>query len=108
MVYVLSATELSGSPKNFPRVCLTQHSIPSTIYYQMTSKAQIRRPRSYASEPYNLTQRDAARFLKLSLSTIGRYVREGKMPHVRLNNRTVRFRMSELVEFAERSKSKVA
>ena len=59
---------------------------------------------SGVSEPYNRTKRDAAAFFGVTIWTIDRYVIDGKLPHVKLNNRLVRFRLSDLIDFAERQR----
>lgn len=52
-------------------------------------------------ERYDKTKRFAAEFLAVSVFTIDRYVLDRKLPHIKLNNRLVRFKLSDLVAFAE-------
>ncbi len=55
-------------------------------------------------EPYDKTKRDAAEFLGVTVWTIDRYMKSRNMPHIKLANHLVRFRSSDLVEFAERQR----
>ena len=55
-------------------------------------------------EPYNKTKRDAAQFLGVTVWTIDRYIKERKVPHIKLNNHLVRFRISDLIQFAEKQR----
>ncbi|HZF24003.1 MAG TPA: helix-turn-helix domain-containing protein [Burkholderiales bacterium] len=57
-----------------------------------------------AADPFDKTKRDAAEFLGVTVSTIDRYVRKRKVPHIKLNNHLVRFRISDLVKFAEKQR----
>ena len=57
-----------------------------------------------SSEPYNLTKRDAARFFGVSPYTVDRYVLDRKLSFVKLNGKLVRFRLSDLVAFAEQQR----
>jgi len=43
-----------------------------------------------------LTQQEAARYLKVSLKTLRRLVREGRLPEVRLGPRLPRYRVRDL------------
>jgi len=43
-----------------------------------------------------LTQQEAARYLKVSLKTLRRLVREGRLPEVRLGPRLPRYRIRDL------------
>jgi hypothetical protein len=57
-----------------------------------------------SQEPYDKDKRFAAGFLGVSRFSIDRYVCKRKLPHIKLNNRLVRFRVSDLVSFAERQR----
>lgn len=65
--------------------------------------AQIKpdKARSSNAEPYDLTKKDAAAFFGLSIWTVDRYIVDRKLPFIKLNNRLVRFRLSDLIRFAE-------
>lgn len=56
------------------------------------------------TDPYNLTKKFAAEFLGVSQWTIDRYVLDRKLSHVKLNNHLVRFRLSDLIQFAEKQR----
>jgi excisionase family DNA binding protein len=57
-----------------------------------------------AAEPYDKTKQDAAKFLGVTVWTIDRYIQKRKVPHIKLNNHLVRFRLSDLVQFAEKQR----
>jgi excisionase family DNA binding protein len=57
-----------------------------------------------AQDPFNKTKLDAAEFLGVKVATIDRWVIDRKLPHIKLNNRLVRFRLSDLVQFAEKQR----
>jgi predicted site-specific integrase-resolvase len=57
-----------------------------------------------SAEPYDKTKRDAAAFLGVTVWTIDRYIKKRKVPYVKINNYSVRFRLSDLVQFAERQR----
>jgi len=45
-------------------------------------------------EPYDKDKNFAAAFLGVTVFTIDRYVIDRKLPHIKLNNRLVRFKLS--------------
>lgn len=50
-----------------------------------------------------MSRREAAKFLGISLTTLGEWVRNGALPvPVELSERNQRFRKSDLMEFAKR------
>ena len=50
-----------------------------------------------------MSRREAAKFLGISLTTLGEWVRNGALPvPVELSERNQRFRKSDLLEFAKR------
>jgi predicted site-specific integrase-resolvase len=55
-------------------------------------------------EPFDKTKQDAARFLGVTVWTIDRWIMAQKVPHIKLNNHLVRFRISDLVKFAEKQR----
>jgi excisionase family DNA binding protein len=55
-------------------------------------------------EPYNLTKVDAAAFLGIKVPTVDRWVKDRKLPHIKLHGRLVRFRLSDLSKFAEQQR----
>jgi hypothetical protein len=55
-------------------------------------------------EPYNKTKRFAADFLGVELCTINQYVSRRQLPHIKLNNKLVRFKLSDLIRFAEKQR----
>jgi predicted DNA-binding transcriptional regulator AlpA len=52
-------------------------------------------------EFYDKDKRFAAQFLGITIWTVDRYVHLKTLPHIKLNNRLVRFRLSDLIAFAE-------
>ena len=54
-----------------------------------------------APEFYDRDKRFVAQFLGLSPFTVDRYVLAGEIPHIKLRNRLIRFKISDLVKFAE-------
>ncbi len=55
-------------------------------------------------DAYNLTKPDAAQFLGVKVTTVDRWVMSRKLPHIKLNGRLVRFRLSDLIEYAEKQR----
>jgi len=60
-----------------------------------------KQPDNPNTEPYDKTKRFAAQFLGVTVWTIDRYVMDRKVPHIKLNNKLVRFKLSDLIAFAE-------
>jgi len=61
-------------------------------------KAEVR-----TLDPYK-TKREAAEFLGVTVWTIDRYMKDRKLPHYKLAGHLVRFRMSDLIRFAEKDR----
>ena len=53
------------------------------------------------AEPYNKNKRFAAKFFGVSVYAVDRWVIDRTIPHIKLNNRLVRFRLSDLRRHAE-------
>ena len=53
---------------------------------------------------YNLTKVDAAQFLGIKVTTVDRWVMDKKLPHIKLHGRLVRFRLADLIKFAEKQR----
>ena len=50
-----------------------------------------------------LTTKDVADRFQVSLSTVKRWIKNGKLKTVRLSEGTVRFRLAEIIKLEERS-----
>lgn len=51
-----------------------------------------------------MNKRDACTYLKVSLATLNRFVRNGLLVAIKLGKRLVRFKVSDLERFAESQK----